>query len=167
MSAGIRHDDLRKRNRAMVMSAVRRAGQPSRTEITVATGLSHSTISTISSDLINEGILSEVRGGEPASLKRGRPQVALSLNPSATTIVAVALSLNFLSAAAIDYAGQTIGEQHLKLATQRFEPHALVAETERIVRRVINRLGLGRAKVVRNVLAIHGITEADVRGLLC
>ena len=52
MSVGIRHDDLRRRNRAMVISAVRRAGQPSRTEIAATTGLSHSTISAISSDLI-------------------------------------------------------------------------------------------------------------------
>ena len=59
MSVGIRHDDLRRRNRAMVLSAVRRAGQPSRTEIAATTGLSHSTISAISSDLIGEGILAE------------------------------------------------------------------------------------------------------------
>src|SRR6186713_18396 len=80
MSVGIRHDDLRRRNRAMVISAVRRAGQPSRTEIAATTGLSHSTISAISSDLIGEGILTESKPNEPALLKRGRPQVGLSLN---------------------------------------------------------------------------------------
>src|SRR6185295_11330103 len=97
MSVGIRHDDLRRRNRAMVISAVRRAGQPSRTEIAATTGLSHSTISAISSDLIQEGILTESRPSGPASLKRGRPQVALGLNPEATAVMTVVLSLNFLS----------------------------------------------------------------------
>src|SRR5690606_1647949 len=48
MTVGIRHDDLRRRNRAMIISAVRRARQPSRTEIAGTTGLSHSTISAIS-----------------------------------------------------------------------------------------------------------------------
>ena len=38
MTVGIRHDDLRRRNRAMVIAAVRRAGQPSRTEIAGTTG---------------------------------------------------------------------------------------------------------------------------------
>src|SRR6185295_14885280 len=117
MSVGIRHDDLRRRNRAMVISAVRRAGQPSRTEIAATTGLSHSTISAISSDLIGEGILSP-RGAEPAALKRGRPQVALGLNPQAASIVAIELSLNFLSAAIIDYSGQVVEEEHKKLRTQ-------------------------------------------------
>ena len=78
MSVGIRHDDLRRRNRAMVIAAVRRAGQPSRTEIAGTTGLSHSTISAISSDLIDEGILLETKGNRGPTLKRGRPQVALA-----------------------------------------------------------------------------------------
>src|SRR5215510_9971549 len=85
MTVGIRHDDLRRRNRAMVIAAVRRAGQPSRTEIAAATALSHSTISAISSDLIGEGVLAEARGGDGTALKRGRPQVAISLNPVAAS----------------------------------------------------------------------------------
>ena len=39
MTVGIRHDDLRRRNRAMVISAVRRGGQTSRTGIAAITGL--------------------------------------------------------------------------------------------------------------------------------
>ena len=38
MTIGVRHDDLRKKNRAMVIAATRRAGQPSRTEIAAVTG---------------------------------------------------------------------------------------------------------------------------------
>src|SRR6185312_8277043 len=76
MTVGIRHDDLRRRNRAMVISAVRRARQPSRTEIAGTTGLSPSTISAIAADLIDEGILTETKG-ETVTSKRGRPQVAL------------------------------------------------------------------------------------------
>ena len=60
------------------------------------TGLSHSTISAISSDLIGEGVLGEAKSGEGGLLKRGRPQVAISLNPEAASIVAVVLSLNSL-----------------------------------------------------------------------
>src|SRR5690606_2649492 len=64
MTVGVRHDDLRRRNRAMVIAAVRRASQPSRTEIAQATELSNSTISAIASDLIAEGVLFEVKAGE-------------------------------------------------------------------------------------------------------
>src|SRR5690242_6158384 len=107
MTVGIRHDDLRRRNRAMVISAVRRARQPSRTEIAGTTGLSHSTISAIAADLIEEGILVEIKG-ETAASKRGRPQVALGLNPQTSSVITILLALNSLSATLIDYAGNIV-----------------------------------------------------------
>ncbi len=166
MSVGIRHDDLRKRNRAMVISAVRRAGQPSRTEIAATTGLSHSTISTISSDLIGEGILAESKGGEPALMKRGRPQVGLALDPDAAAVVAVVLSLNSLSAALIDYAGNTIAEESRRLVTQRMEADTLVDECIGIVRRLIEANSKGAGAVLRIAVAIQGVTDSGSRTLL-
>ncbi|WP_378947845.1 ROK family protein [Mesorhizobium sp. ANAO-SY3R2] len=166
MSVGIRHDDLRRRNRAMVISAVRRASQPSRTEIAAATGLSHSTISTISSDLIAEGILAEAKSGEPASMKRGRPQVALALDPKAAAIVAVVLSLNHLSAAVIDYAGNTIVEDSAKLSTQKMSAEALVEECVGMVRRLVRRVDPAEGRVLRIGLAVQGITDSGSRKLL-
>ncbi|WP_395449713.1 ROK family protein [Aminobacter sp. UC22_36] len=165
MSVGIRHDDLRRRNRAMVISAVRRASQPSRTEIAATTGLSHSTISTISSDLISEGILAEAKSNEPVSMKRGRPQVALTLEPKAASIVAVVLSLNSLSAAVIDYAGNTIVEETKRLVTQRMPAEALVDECIAMIRRLIDSDTSGAA-VLRIAIAVQGITDAASRKLL-
>src|SRR5687768_7933124 len=144
MSAGIRHDDLRRRNRAMVIAAVRRANQPSRTEIAAATGLSHSTISAISSDLIAEGLLTETKSGEPTALKRGRPQVALALDPDAATVVVAVLSLNFLSAAIVDYSGKMVADEHRKLATTALPKAELVAECVAILHHLI--AGRGAAK---------------------
>ena len=119
MSVGIRHDDLRIRNRAMVIGAVRRTGQPSRTEITAITGLSHSTISAISADLLSEGILAEIKQGGTAALKRGRPQIALGLDPKAAAVVTIELSLNLLSAALIDYSGKVIAEEQRRLHREK------------------------------------------------
>jgi predicted NBD/HSP70 family sugar kinase len=165
MSVGIRHDDLRRRNRAMVIAAVRRASQPSRTEIAAKTGLSHSTISAISSDLIAEGFLTETKGGEPALLKRGRPQVALALNPEAATVVVAVLSLNFLSAAIIDYSGKMVVEEQRGLATTTLPKADLVAQCVGVVRRLIAGRG-ARKRPLRIVLAIQGITDARARTML-
>ena len=165
MSVGIRHDDLRRRNRAMVIAAVRRNGQPSRTEIAATTGLSHSTISAISSDLISEGYLVQVKGGEPPSLKRGRPQVALTLNPDAATIIVAGLSLNFLSAAIVDYAGNVVAEQRRKAFTATLSQADLLAELVAIIRQLMaGRPGARRP--LRIILAIQGITDAGARQML-
>lgn len=166
MSVGIRHDDLRKRNRALVISAVRRAGQPSRTEIARKTGLSHSTISAISADLLAEGVLAEARGGEAPALKRGRPQVAIGLNPEGATVMAVVLSLNSLTATLFDYSGKVIAEDHLRLQTLAIGRNELTAETKAIVCRVMRHSGAAGRRVLRIVMAVQGITDSTARAML-
>ncbi|RLP22488.1 ROK family protein [Mesorhizobium sp. YM1C-6-2] len=165
MTAGIRHDDLRRRNRAMVISAVRRSGQPSRTEIAAATGLSHSTISAISADLIAEGILAEPKGGELPAARRGRPQVALALDPKAGTVAVAVLSLNHLSAAIIDYAGGMVAEEKHNVSTAAVQRDDLVSELVAMLRR-LTAGHTGRGKPLRIVLAIQGITDAAARAML-
>jgi len=166
MSVAIRHDDLRKRNRAMVIAAVRRAGQPSRTEIAGSTGLSHSTISAISSDLIAEGILLEAKGPEMASQKRGRPQVALGLDPDAAEIVTVVLSLNFLSVAVVDYSGQIVSEEERRLETLTMPREDLIGECVAMVRRQIAQRKSSGRQVMRIGMAVQGITDSASRMML-
>ena len=158
MTAGIRHEDLRRRNRAMVLSSMRRMGKPSRTEIAAVTGLSNSTISAISAGLLQEGLLLEGKS-EAASAKRGRPQVALELNPSACAIVAVVLSLNSLSAALIDYAGSVVMEDHKRIPTLTLEKDALVAELLEVIRSLLRHRKEKARRVIRISIAIQGITD--------
>jgi len=166
MSVGIRHDDLRRSNRGMVISAVRRAGQPSRTEIAGVTGLSHSTISTISSNLIAEGILSEAKAGEPSSLKRGRPQVAIGLNGNAAAVLTIGLSLNALSGAISDYTGEVLAEENHRPLTMTIGREALIAEIVDLATRLIANPAAGDRRVLRIVLAVQGITDAAGRTML-
>jgi predicted NBD/HSP70 family sugar kinase len=166
MTIGVRHDDLRKRNRAMVIAAVRRGGQPSRTEIASTTALSHSTISTISSDLIEEGILTQVKGGETGALKRGRPQVALDLNPQAACVVSITLALNALSASLIDYSGKAIAHEFSRPATLELGRDELIGAVTGAVKRLLRRVGSARGPVLRMTLAVQGITDSGARQLL-
>ncbi|MCB1469775.1 MAG: ROK family protein [Rhizobiaceae bacterium] len=166
MTVRVRLDDLRWRNRAAVIAAIRRARQPSRTEIVSATGLSHSTISAISSDLLAEGVLSEPKASEPLALKRGRPQVALCLNPLAATIVTVDLSLNALSAAVFDYAGGVLAEERLRLATQEISAQALVDEMIAMVRRLLGERSVDDPQPLRIVVAVQGVCDAAARSML-
>ena len=166
MSVAIRHDDLRKRNRAMVVAAVRRAGQPSRTEIAAETGLSHSTISAISADLIAEGILTESKGTETTASKRGRPQVALALDPRAAEIVTVVLLLNFLSVATVDYTGRIVSEEKRKLDTLGMSREELIGQCVEMVSRQVMRRRTAGGRVLRIGMAVQGITDAASRMML-
>jgi len=142
------------------------SGQPSRTEIAATTGLSHSTISAISSDLIGEGILAESKPNEAGALKRGRPQVGLGLNPEAAAVMTVVLSLNFLSVAVIDYAGQVVAEEQRRLDTLTMPRDELIGECTAIVRRQLEDPDLDVQSIARIAMGIQGITDSQARAML-
>ncbi|MBX3532233.1 MAG: ROK family protein [Rhizobiaceae bacterium] len=156
MTVGVRHDDLRRRNRAMVLAAVRRLGQLSRTEIAAATELSNSTISAISADLIAEGTLVEAKAPEGVLARRGRPQVALGLNPARASVAVVVLTLNQLWATLVAYDGAVTREETTRLPTLTMGRDALVGA----VVDAIEKLASGGQPPARIVLAVQGITDA-------
>jgi Transcriptional regulator/sugar kinase len=160
-TAGIRHDEMRKRNRALVIDAVRRAGQPSRTEIAGMTGLSHSTISAIAAVLIEEGTMREAGTGEPGAARRGRPQVAIALNSKAASVVCLYLSFNNLSAALVDYCGQVIDTRTTRISTLTVDRDALVQAAITAVREIAR----DHPAFMRIVFAVQGITDSAGREL--
>ncbi|MGY6707995.1 MAG: ROK family protein [Rhizobiaceae bacterium] len=165
MTTGIRHDDLRRQNRSMVLSAVRRASGVSRTEIARRTGLSHSTISAISSDLIEEGILRQSKPSGPGEIRRGRPQVALETHAQAARVVTVVLTLNALSLSLIDYSGRTVTERHCRLQTTLIGRKEL---TDRLIEELAALLAGEMADVpcLRITMAVQGIVDALGREML-
>lgn len=166
MTSGIRHEDLRRRNRGMVVSAVRRAGQLSRTEIASATALSNSTISAIAADLIAEDVLVEVRSGEAGVLRRGRPQIATALNPDFASVVTAVLTLNHLAVALIAYDGTLIDLEESRVATMDMGPDELAEAVRAGVARVLARRDPARPGPLRMVLAVQGITDDKTSSML-
>lgn len=166
MTVGVRHDDLRRRNRALVLTALRAANQRSRTEIANLTGLSNSTISAITSSMIDEGVLIELKGNDNGLARRGRPQVALALNPTLASVVAVTLTLNHVSAVLIDYAGEAVDEEVQDLATQELDGQALIEAVIGCVRRVLTRQRENGYHPSRIALAVQGITSSDSSSML-
>lgn len=162
MVAAIRHDDLRRRNRSLIIGAVRRAGLLSRTALSASTGLSNSTISAISADLIAEGILRESNGQTDTELRRGRPQVGIEIAPDPASVIAAVLSLNSISGAVIDYSGTEILHDSRRIST-------LTLGREELCKSVLDFLfdlavRSGRKHVLRRiVLATQGTTDADGR----
>lgn len=161
-TSGIRHDEMRKRNRALVISAVRQAGQCSRTQIAGMTGLSPSTISAIASDLMAEGIVRQVAQSEAMPARRGRPQVAIGLNPEAAAVVCLYLSFNSLSAVLVDYCGNVIDTKRHRMYTSAIGRQELLDAAISIVREIAR----DRPKVLHIAIAVQGITDAAGRELL-
>ncbi|MGL4488910.1 MAG: ROK family transcriptional regulator [Rhizobiaceae bacterium] len=157
-------DLVRRQNRAVVIAALRRNATISRTDLSATTGLSPSTVSAITADLIAEGTLVELREFEAISTKRGRPQIAMALNPQRAHVVSVELTHNQLSVGVSDYAGKTIHEVDDRFSTASCPADELLKRFTQVI-----RMALDNAKV-RNpasiVVAIQGRTDAQGRDLL-
>ncbi len=75
-------------SRYLVLASVRHHGAISRVELVEKTGLSAGSISNITRELVDHGILYEVR---EAGEGRGRPRMALSVNAQAATLAGLVL----------------------------------------------------------------------------
>ena len=120
-------DELRLFNRSRILSCLRSGGRQSRKFLCESTGLSASTVSQVTADLIDDGVIElftpkEVivaKGAKAAAAntRRGRPQVLLQLNSHAATTAVVTWLLNELEVTLYDYAGQRIHRVSKSLKT--------------------------------------------------
>ena len=161
MVASLRSDDVRNQNRRRVLAVVRRRGVASRTEIGKSTGLSAATVSAITSDFLDEGILVPPEKESVAIAGRGRPTVALVVNPDAAMICAVYFQLNRVSAAMVDYAGATISEFSAEIATQDITSDEIRKTLLHCVEEALRQTGRDKSTLRRISVGFQGVTDAE------
>ena len=148
---------LRELNRGRVIDALRGRGTASRAEIARATGLSRSTVSSIVSDLIEAGLLTEqaeatgVAHGEAG----GRPPVLLSLNPSAGLAVGVDFGHSHLRVAVSDLSHEVLAESWRELDVDHSAEEGLDAAAE-LVDEVLKEANVGRKGVIGVGMGLPG-----------
>ena len=162
-----RSDDLRPQNRRLLLDALRSRGTLSRTELCSRTGLSAATVSTITSALLAEGILCEGEA-DPGSAtgRRGRPQVALALNPMAATIGVAELAVNSVYAALIDYAGNLVAETGIKLDTLSCGSERLMEAVTELLQQLVSAHPVAGARLKHISLGVQGVTDAAGQTML-
>ena len=163
-----RSDDLRRNNQRRILHALRRHGPMSRTEISGATGLSASTVTAITAAFLESGVLIEASLPDNAMSRRGRPQVTLTLNPSTACVAALSLSLNRVSAAIVDYAGNVIRETVNRFPTRQADAQGLadiMADTLRQACEAASSAssetspGLGPLRYI--AMGVQGVTDSQ------
>ncbi|NQW00270.1 MAG: ROK family transcriptional regulator [Rhodospirillales bacterium] len=161
MTSVMRSDDVRKSNRRRVLGAVRRQDGLSRTDIQRKTGLSAATVSAITSNLIAEGVLIYPDTKRSAGAGRGRPKVALALNPDTALVGTLIFRHNIISAAVTNYAGQTVGEETIEIVTAEASPKELRLALCRCMEQAIQRTGRASVHLQRISIGIQGVIDID------
>jgi predicted NBD/HSP70 family sugar kinase len=158
-----RPDDLRRQNLRRILAALRQSGPLSRTELSSATGLSASTVTLVTGQLLERGALKEQIAGDPAATpgRRGRPKVALALNGSAAHVGVVVLMLNRISASVIDYSGNTVSEASQRIDTTAASRPLLRRAMTGLLADALARCGGVPGRLSHVAVAVQGVTDAE------
>ena len=155
---------LRELNRGRVVNALRERGRASRAEIARATGLSRSTVSSIVSDLIESGLLTEERDalGVAYGEAGGRPPVLLSLDPSAGLAVGIDFGHTHLRVAVSDLSHEVLAETRRELDVDHSADQGLDAAVE-LVDQVLNEAKVERNAVLGVGMGLPGPINSSTR----
>jgi predicted NBD/HSP70 family sugar kinase len=139
---------LRQLNRLRVLDALRRRGGASRVELVRETGLSRTTVSSLVSALLHEGIVVERADSqsEPPDRSRGRPAVRLTLNPSAGGVLGVDFGHQDVRVGVADLACTLLADARQELDVDHQPAEAMSAATD-LATMLLDRVGLARERV--------------------
>jgi len=107
-------NDARKTGTDLVFSAIRQSSPIPRIDIVRQTGLSPATVTSITADLIANGLIEEVPAAKTAIYqKRGRPRVDLKIRGAAHLVVGMQLSDKMATVIIVDFDGKQISDYSL------------------------------------------------------
>src|SRR4029078_10795288 len=107
---------MRAPNRPVVLDAVRRSGPLARTEVAQRTSLAKPTVSAIVDELLAQGLVLEVGGGQ-SSAAGGRPPTYLDLDVTRDAYVGVHIGVYETTLAVADGKGKVVAQRSRKSAT--------------------------------------------------
>ncbi|SHG07627.1 Sugar kinase of the NBD/HSP70 family, may contain an N-terminal HTH domain [Kaistia soli DSM 19436] len=152
---------VRRQNRGLVLEALRRVGMMARVELGRATGLSPATISAITGDLLAENLIVTAAIDDKAEkpLGRGRPRVALSLNPEAGYVLGVKISLNSVTLILSDYSGHLVDRTRLPIPTMGADAPQFVPRLAAAIRNYLRQRDVPLGQVPEIPIAIPGVVD--------
>ena len=153
-------DLMRAMNRSVVLNMIKTSGPVSRTEVARLTGLSPATISGVTAELIEGGLIFEKAAGDS---RGGRRPILLALNPSAGYVVGLKLTEHQVVGALTDLEATIIATHVHSLADPTLD--TAVDALIDVVSKLTTQEAVPREKLLGVGVGLAGIVE-EKRGLL-
>ena len=151
--------------RQQIFERVRAAELMPRVQVARELAVSPATVTTLTSDLIEAGLLVEVASPRESDIGRGRPAVALGVRAAAHYVCGIKLSDREHTAVIVDFAGNLLADMALPCRPGPMELAALAEATEVLVRKVSARAGMEMAQLSAVGLGVPGFVDAS-RGVV-
>ena len=155
-------DLVRRQNRLLLLEALRQHGSLARVEMGRHTGLSPASITSISSQLISDGILQEVEGHPAPSgpMRRGRPMTQIDINPRSASVVAVKVSIDGLELALADGRGTILARRTSRISTYDADPRGFGGLLAGEIEALLLRQRVPARRVARAGIAVQGVADS-------
>jgi len=147
-------------NRARLLRQLRRHGSMARVDLGRRTGLSAAAVSTITSELIGNGVFVESAGEPTAESARGRPPVNLQLKPDYARVAAASIRMDVVDAVVADFAGNIQFRKQFPCSTRSMTGEEVVAECVKAIETVVSRAPGPPPSAIG--LAVQGIIDPTV-----
>jgi predicted NBD/HSP70 family sugar kinase len=157
-------DLVRRQNRLLLLEALRQQGAMARVEMGRHTGLSPASITTISSQLIADGILEEASAAHAAAeapQRRGRPTTQIDFNPKCANVVAVKVSIDGLELALADARGEVLARRASRTATFDADPAAFGKVLADEITALLAKARVPTRRVARVGIAVQGVADSQ------
>ena len=152
--------DLQRPLRQQVFERVRAAGQIPRVQVAKELGVSPASVTTITSELIEAGLIEEVASPREGDTVRGRPAVALGVRSAAHRVAGMKLSDREHTAVIVDFAGNLIADASVSRRPGAMDVATLLDALERLLDQVCAKAGIGRAELTAVGLGVPGFVDA-------
>jgi predicted NBD/HSP70 family sugar kinase len=154
-------DLVRRQNRGLFLETLRQHGPLARITLGHKTGLSPASITSISGQLIDEGLFYSIGEDHAVStqIKRGRPQTRLALNPGATNVLAVSISVDSVELVFADFSGATHEPLKLRMETYEIPKEEFGPRVAREIKANAKKLGIALNSITRIGIAVQGVAD--------
>lgn len=145
--------------RQQVFELVRAAGLIPRVQLAKDLGVSPASVTTISSELIEAGLIEEVAAPRDNDAGRGRPAVALGVRAQAHRVAGMKLSDREHTAVIVDFAGKLIADDVIPRRPGPMSLPEILEAIETLLARVCAKAGVERSDLSAVGIGLPGFVD--------
>ena len=150
----------REYGRRALMQQIRLSGRIPRIELADKTGISRATVTTITAELLQSGLIEEVPRADGVDARRGRPRVDLKIRGAARLVAGVKISQHRLSLVLLDFEGSQLATLETDLPAPVLSPQQMAEVICTAVARLAETAGRSVEEVSGVGVGIAGLVEA-------
>ncbi|PZQ52648.1 MAG: sugar kinase [Rhodovulum sulfidophilum] len=153
---------LRSQNRRAILAAIRRLGRTARVDIARETGISAPTVTSITADLVAQGLVEEVVDEESRApgATRGRPRVLLRIRPDAFLVGGAKISEDHVTVTLMDFEGTESQHHVIEARLLDKTPLEVVAHLRRATEEALAETGRGLGDLSCLGVGLPGFVES-------